>query len=203
MKKRLITLLLVLFSISSYAQNYLFEDGESGAHIFGQIGSFQGTTVLGIAPGYTWNGRTSFSVTAGRERNDDWDITVFDLKPYLSHMILKQNEDDMPISFALGAAYQYSFSPDDKDTKVHTYAFDGSIYHRLYLSENVSIIPSGMVGWGKTFVKETGYDSESSSAVTYGVQASALFRNFHITPNVQFSRGNTIFNVLIGAIFPL
>jgi len=49
---------LTQFNLSS--QNYLFDSESSGFHIAGLMGASNGSTILGIRPGYTFNVKLIF-----------------------------------------------------------------------------------------------------------------------------------------------
>lgn len=77
MKKLLFTTLLCIAAIYVSAQNFLFEDGKSGPHIGGQIGFGKGSTILGLSPGFTWDGKVTLSLTGGHERNNEFLLLGF------------------------------------------------------------------------------------------------------------------------------
>lgn len=202
MKRSILTVLLFLLTFSVFGQNFLFESGQSGAHIGGQIGFGNGSTILGLSPGYTWDGKLTLSLTGGHERNNDYDLTSNSIKPSLSYMVVKQNKEGIPVSVSLGASYQYNFFPDIKNLKTHSIGLDVGLFHRLYVNDQVSVIPGALLGWGQTAAKYSGFDAEKASGVMGALQASLLVNKFHITPSVQFSKEVTVFNLLLGFIFP-
>ncbi|MDQ6482571.1 hypothetical protein [Dyadobacter sp. LHD-138] len=202
MKISILTAFLALITFCSFGQNFLLERGQSGAHIGGQLGFGKGSTILGISPGFTWDGKLTLSLTGGHERNNDYGITSNSIKPSLSYMVVKQDNEGIPLSVSLGASYQFNFFPDDKDLKAHTLGLDVGLFHRLYLNDQISIIPGALVGWAQTTAKYTGYEDEKVSGVIGAFQTSLLVNQFHITPSVQFSKNATVFNLLIGYIFP-
>ena len=64
MKTTFILLLLVVTG-EPLSQNYLYEKGASGFHIAGQLGASSGSTLLGIRPGYTFNGKFTLGLVLG------------------------------------------------------------------------------------------------------------------------------------------
>ena len=139
----------------------------------------------------------------GYETVDDLDISSTAIAPSVNYMVLKQGEDDMPISVNINAIYQYNtFS--DLDVTSNTVGFGLGIFHRLEASDNVSIIPGANIGWSKTTFNESGFlDSPSNSNVGFTIHGSALFNEkFYITPILSFSDGNSSFGLRFGAIFP-
>ena len=117
MKNKLI-LLSLLISSSLFGQNYLFENNSSGFHIAGQISSYDGSTLLGVSPGYTSKGKLTFGITIGFEENDNLDGSSTGIKPYVSYLVIKQGSE-MPVSVGLNASYQYNtFSEYDIKSKL-------------------------------------------------------------------------------------
>lgn len=195
--KSLLTIALVLFSISLFSQNILFDQGQSGFHASAQFTSHDGSTLFGLAPGYTSNGKLTFGILIGTESNDDINSTV--VKPFLSYLLVKQGENDMPISVSADIGYQYNtFS--DLDLTAGTVGINAGIYHRIEASDIVAIIPGGTVGWSRTTFNLNN-NTTSDSGITYGLQASVLINQFYFTPYLTFSSGDSIFSLLLGYIF--
>lgn len=195
--KTLFTSALTILTISLYSQNILFDQGQSGFHASAQFTSHEGSTLFGVAPGYTSNGKLTFGITIGTESNDDLNSTV--IKPFLSYLLVKQGENDMPISVSGDAGYQYNtFS--DLDLTAGTIGLDVGIHHRIEASEIVSIVPGGTVGWARTTYK-LGNSTTSESGIIYGIQASVLINQFYFAPYLVFSTGDSIFSLVLGYVF--
>jgi len=211
MKSTLLTLVLLSISLYASAQNYLFEKGYSGFHIAGQWARVDGSGILGITLGNTWDGRLTLSVDGGRERAKRFDIssysvkdiTSYSVKPSVNYMVLKQSQGGMPLSLGLGASYQYNWFKNIDNLTVGTVAFDLGLFRRIYMEKKAALIPGAYIGWGES---KTSYrpdpDPFKNSAVFGALQTSILLNKFHITPAVHFTKEITSFHLQVGLIFP-
>lgn len=200
--KHFFTLLLLIGIITGInAQNIFFKEAESGFHVGGQFQSSNGTTLLGIIPGYTSNGKLTFGLGIGFEDFNGLLGSSTAVFPFISYLALKQ-DDSNPVSVAINGQYQYNtFS--DLDLTANTISLGAGIYHQIAAGNNFDLIPGGGVGWGRLTLKDTTFGgSESSSGITYRLSLSGKFNKFYVTPNLLFSDGNSQFVLQLGIIFP-
>ena len=199
MKNNLILLILFLSS-SLLSQNILFENNSSGFHLAGQISSNNGSTLIGISPGFTSNGKLTIGVTLGLEENDNLEGSSTAIKPYLSYLVMKQGNDN-PISVALNASFQHNTFSEYDDLSANTVGLGAGLFHQIKAGKNFDIIPGAGVGWGRRTVKIF-ESSESDSAISYGLNVTAKIKKFYVTPSLTFSEGNSHFDLIFGIIFP-
>ncbi len=200
MKILIISLFLFVFSIEIYSQNIFFKENESGFHVAGQFSSSDGSTLLGIIPGYTSNGKLTIGLALGFEENSSADISSTAIRPFISYLALKQGNSN-PVSVALNAGYQYNTFSDFDGLTASTILLGAGIFHQINAGNNFDLIPGGSVGWGRTTVKFQG-STEGESAINYGLSLSGKFNKFYVTPSLTFSDGNSNFDLLLGIIFP-
>lgn len=202
MKKRIFTGIIAffIFAFSLQAQNIFFNKDERGFGVAGQVSSSDGSTLLGLSPNYTLNGKLTFGLTLGFEENSSEDISSTAIRPYMSYLVLKQDNSN-PISIAMNAAYQYNTFSDFDGLTANTILLGLGIFHKINAGNNFDLIPGGSVGWGRTSVKFQGL-SEDESAISYGLSLSGKFNKFYVTPSLTFSQGNSRFDLLLGIIFP-
>ena len=199
--KKLFVGVFMLTTFSLYSQNYMFDQNSSGFSLSGQLASLEDGTLIGIIPAYTIDGKLSFGLGIGYESNDYIGGST-SLKPNISYLVLKQDEDNNPVSVNLGGAYQYNTFSNYDGLTVGTIGFGVSIYHDIKATDAVLIIPGAAVAWNKSTIHENGFDNVSFTGVTYGLSATVKFNKFYITPILSFSKGNSAFSLGFGLLFP-
>lgn len=200
MSKYLIIFFL-FFSFSLQSQNYLFEQGQSGFGIGGQLTSFEGSTLIGFLPSYTINGKLNLGLTIGFE-DGDGDLNSTAIRPNASFLILKQGEDNNPVSVGLNSALQYNtFSNIDDFTSI-TYGLGATIHHEIKAHETIKVIPGFALGWNRINFYFDGDKLDDDSAIVYGILGTVAFNQFYVEPSLFFSEGNSQFSFLLGYIFP-
>lgn len=102
MKTIFIIVFLGLTQFNLISQNYLFEPNSSGFHLAGLLGSSRGSTILGIRPGYTFNGNLTLGLVVGSENISDLDLNSAAIRPYIDFLAIKQGENNIPVSFEFG-----------------------------------------------------------------------------------------------------
>lgn len=199
-KFKIVFFVLFVFINKLTSQNYLFNENESGFHVFGQFTSNEGSSLIGISPGYTFNGKLTMGLTLGFEEDNESDFSSNAIRPYIDYLVLKQDNNN-PVSINLYGAYQHNNFPDFKDLKVNTVNLGLGIFHQLNLGTNFDLIPAGGVGWARSTANLWGA-SESESGINYGLSLTGKINKFYVTPGLSFSNGDTIFNLVLGVIFP-
>ena len=199
MKNNLI-LFILLISSSLFSQNILFEENSSGFGIGGQLSSYNGSTLLGIIPGYTSKGKLYLGLGIGFEDSNFYGTST-GIKPQISYLVLKQDGSENPVSVAISGSYQYNTYSDFDGLTAHIIGIGAGLFHQIKAGKNFDIIPGASVGWGRTTVKQSGL-SDSESAIAYGLNATAKIKNFYVSPSLTFSKGNSHFDLIFGLIFP-
>lgn len=119
--KSLFVLLLLVVTVELFSQNYLYKKGSSGFHIAGLLGASSGSTLLALRPGYTFNGIVTLGLVFGSEQLSDVDINSTAIRPYLDFMVLKQGDNDAPVSVNRGNIYQYNSFPKLTGLSISTF----------------------------------------------------------------------------------
>lgn len=199
MKTTIILLFIAFVQSSTFSQNYLYETGTSGFHISGQIGTSKSSTLLGISPGYTMNGKLTFGLTIGAENFSELDLNSTAIRPYLDLIPLKQGENNSPISLNLGVHYQYNSFPKISGLSVSTFGFSANLLHTIESGNSTLIVPSIGVGWDRSTLNLLGITS-SENTIGVGLSTAAKINNFYVEPMVSFRKGGTQFGVSIGVV---
>lgn len=201
MKNFLLVPLFMVLSHFMYSQNYLFDAGQSGFHLGGQITSFDGGSVFGITPGYTSNGKLTTTLGIGFTDYDSFGSGT-SLRPGISYLVMKQDNGSNPVSIGLNASYQYDTYSDLEGFNTGILSLGGFLAYEIAASEKVNIIPLGGVSWNRLTVSYDGVDSDSATQVGYGLGAAIQFNKFYIQPVLDFADGDSQFSLLFGMIFP-
>lgn len=200
MKPLFILLLIVFTGDYILSQNYLFDKGSSGFHIAGQLGASSGSTLLGIRPGYTFNGIVTLGLVLGSEHLSDVDLNSTAIRPYLDFMVLKQGENDAPVSVNLGTHYQHNSFPKLTGLSLSTFGISVNLLHSIEAGNSTLIVPSIGVAWDRSTLNLLGIKA-SENSIGVGLSMAAKFNNLYIEPGVSFRKGGTQFGVSIGVVF--
>lgn len=201
MKTTIILLFIAFVQSSTFSQNYLYETGTSGFHISGQLGASKSSTLLGISPGYSMNGKLTFGLTIGSENFSELDLNSTAIRPYLDLIPLKQGENNSPLSLNLGVHYQFNSFPKLPDLNVHSLGFTINLLHEFEMSKYNKIIPSLGLSWDRTTLNLLGI-KESTNTIGLGVSTTAKLNNFYLQPLVSIYKGGTSYNLSLGFTIP-
>jgi len=202
MLKHVLLFLCLIVSSSIYGQNYLFEEDQSGFSISGLLSSSNGSTLTGIFPGYTLNGKLSFELGIGYESDNRSNLSSTSIRPGISYLVMKQDEYNNPVSVGLFGVYQYNTFSDLDGVTTNGIQLGGAIYHEIYTSDEVSVIPEAIVGWTKQTASIQGIDFVSTTGVYYGLAGTVKFKNVYLRPSLFFSDGSSRFALSFGFLFP-
>tara|TARA_Y100000385_G_C12945427_1_gene573087 strand:- start:136 stop:756 length:621 start_codon:yes stop_codon:yes gene_type:complete len=205
MKKLLsIVFVSVAFMTISNAQNFLFDEGQSGFHVGGQVVSYDGGGLIGIIPGYTSNGIMTISFGLSLEDNNDGFGSSTGIGPSISYLAVKQ-DDKNPVSVGISSGFQYNTFSDANGLSATFIRLGGFVTHKIAASETINIIPIAGIGWVRAQLNFEGSDVEfiAEEDIGYSIGCVAQFNNkFYITPTLSFSDGNSQFQLLFGMTFP-
>ena len=200
MKTTFILLLLVVTG-EPLSQNYLYEKGASGFHIAGQLGASSGSTLLGIRLGYTFNGIVTLGMVLGSEHLSEIDINSSAIRPYIDYLVLKQGENDVPVSLNMGGHYQYNSFPKISGLSLSTFGFSVNLLHTFEAGKTTIFVPSIGVAWDRSTLYLLGIRA-CENTFGIGLSTAAKFNNFYLEPLISFYKGSTQFNLSVGIIIP-
>ena len=121
------------------------------------------------------------------------------LRPNISFLILKQNNEELPISFDLNLGYQYNYV-SQIIFNVRSVQLGGGVYHEISPLENVKIIPAVLFE-GNKITSGPNAQFQQSIAFSYGAQTSIVWNKYYITPKVLVTDGVTTIGVKLGMLF--
>lgn len=197
--KNILILILVFIGKILLCQNYLYESDHSGFHIAGQLGSSSGSTLLGIRPGYTYNGKTTLGLVIGAEHLSDVGLNTTAIRPYIDYLVLKENDNDAPVSLNLGAHYQYNSFPKQSGLSLSTIGFSINLLKNIEAG-NTLLLPSIGVGWDHSTLNLFGITA-SDNTIGLGISMAAKFNQVYIEPLVSIKRGGAQFGLSVGLVF--
>jgi len=206
MDKLILLPLLSLFVFSNLnAQNYIFEEGQSG---FSLSGFYSTATVnkrtnstYGFTPMYTINGRYTFGLSIYKNSSEDESGTAF--TPTISYVFLKIASDSGTLN--IGVFGSYSFESYDAG-KINTSGIGPSLNYQFKLNEGVKLSIGGRYLFGN--IKVTPKNSDVSASIdqnAYGFSANLLLNKFYFEPSIAMAdrEGNNhiAYGVTLGYIF--
>jgi len=198
--KTTIILLFIVFTGELISQNYLYDKESSGFHIAGQLGASSGITLVGIRPGYTFGGIVTLGMVLGSEHISNVDINSTAIRPYIDYLVLKQGENDVPVSLKMGGHYQYNSFPKISGLSLSTFGFSVNLLHTFEAGKTTIFVPSIGVAWDRSTLNLLGITA-SENSIGVGLSTGAKFNNLYIEPIVSFRKGGTQFGVSIGVVF--
>ena len=206
--------------LSGYSQGEFLDKGTNGFGVNVFYSSNDGINGYGTGIGFSISGivdlQFGIASTSFPEEVFGNDFMGFGLSPAIIIHALKQNEE-IPISlkaiFSYGS-YNYSgeiLSNLGLTMKGSWFSTGLGIYHRLIVGSKTSIIPSIDLYYTtiKTITEDSNGDSveEKDDFVEVQLYLPIAFdlpkeQVLHLTPQIAFSNGQTIYGVAIGFVLP-
>lgn len=202
-----------LFSTLIYGQGAYLDRGQSGFGIGAGFSTNEDVTGIGGSVGYSVSGIFDFGISVDRFSFDQKlfgeDLSATVISPSVTFYALKQNED-LPISFAIGAGYDWQTYANDvlDDNNVDMtggfFSVGGSLFGYFQASNSFRIQPS--VGFsyvtGELKVEDNNgnEETEKDDTTVFGLGLGLAFNTspsnvFVISPRVSISEGTTSFGV--------
>ncbi|HMR89893.1 MAG TPA: hypothetical protein PKD51_17145 [Saprospiraceae bacterium] len=197
MKSTFFTLFLLLTAIFSYSQNYLFNENQSGLNFTGRLSSFDNIDVFGFNAGFTINSRLTLGVDLELRHSEIYD-NKRSFSPYLNCLLVRQNNQNRPITINLHSYYK-NLKNTDYDASKNSFGLGLGFYRSYNLKSNIVIIPGGTLEWSSGSLDLYG-DEYAESNIVYGLNISGKFNNFYLTPGVLFTNGKQIFEIDFGIL---
>lgn len=203
MKKKWLFLCFVMLSLTQvYTQGYYYELGQNGFTMGGSISSNNGSTLFGVIPSYTFNGKLSMGLGLGISDSNDFGSSSTFVGPFINYLVVKQGEKDIPLNVGLGGGFQHSTYKDIDDLTANSINVHCDISHVVETSHNLKIIP--FVGF--TYVRSTvnidDFENISGSALSFSVGGDLVIDKFYIAPAIGFLDGESYFVLSFGMNFP-
>lgn len=180
-------------------QNYLMDDATSSFHAGVQISYNSFENYYALLPGYTFNGRLTLGFDIGKTQDvvNKLNSTVF--RPSISYLLLKQNNENQPISVDLNVGYQYNYV-SQIIFNTRSFQFGAGVYHEINPLENVKVIPAILFEGNKpTFGPNPQF--LQTVALSFGAQTTITWNNYYLTPKYLLNDGISTITVKIGMVF--
>jgi hypothetical protein len=200
--KQIVFLFFLALGLQLHGQAILFDQNKSGFALGGSLSSNQGNTVFLATPSYVSNGKLELGFSFGSSRNEDSDLNATLVGPNIGYLVMKQGENNNPVSIGLKASYGYFDYTAFEDLSASALSLGGNLQHEIVTGDGVSIIPGGAISWNRTSVNVTGFGSVTDSNVDFTAFGTVKIKKFYFEPQVIFSSGSTLFNFAFGFIFP-
>lgn len=205
MKKIFIPLVFLTLLSHLNAQNYIFEEGQSGFSLAGLYATTESdgasNSTYGIHPMYTLNGKLTFGLSVSFNKIGDSSGTA--VTPNLSYVFLKKTSDAGILNVGLSGAYSFQ-SYDEFNGKVSTIGPILSYQFNLGDSAKLSLLGGYFFGDYSVKQKNSNY-SVSTNQNSYGFSANLLLNKFYIEPSISFakrdSKSATAYGFSLGYVF--
>ena len=191
----IIVLILVLICVPLSAQNYLFQDDQSGFHLkcaySDMIVAYE---EYNTEVGYTINGRLTLGLNYSQ-----MDVASLHRIHFagagIDYLIIKQKE--FPLSISLGTSYKYSkniYNSDDWNfdettldtTIIHEVNLKMGIYRKFDINTKFSIIPSLSLTGVKRYFKSSAIITPNTPLGILSLQTDLVFRSLDVFGGVDF-----------------
>jgi len=183
-----------------FSQSILRDIDESGFALSGLFINFEDGTLLGINGEYTIGGKTDLGFLIGFENSNSSDLSSTRFNPSISHLIIKQGVNDMPVSVRLNGSYSI-ITFNRNGVSANAYSFGSTIYKGFELANKISIHPGFKLSYSSSTLKVSGFFDDTRTGVSYGLSAPTKIDNFFINPILSFFRGDSQFAIQIGYMF--
>ena len=220
MKKILLSFILCVgVVISAQGQSSILEKGQNG---FGTSAGFSTNDDLSGftgAFGYSFSGVFDLGISIGRFGFDEQlfgeDLNVTTISPYVSYVIVKQDEQ-IPLSFSISGSYDrliYSnkvLSDFDIVMTGNFYSIGASLYNMINVSDGMRIQPAiGLTYITGEFKIEDDSDSytEEDNSTVFSISLSLIFKSsptntFVVSPSLGIGDNVTTFGLSLSFVFP-
>ncbi|GAA5225251.1 hypothetical protein GCM10025777_58820 [Membranihabitans marinus] len=185
-----------------YSQGYFYDLGQNGFTMGANISSNNGTTLFGVEPSYTLNGKLSMGLGLGISDSNDFGSSSTFVGPFINYLVVKQGEKDIPLNVGLGGSFLHSTYKDIDDLTVNIISVHCDISHVVETSYNLKIIPIVGFTWVRSTVNIDDFANISGSALGFSVGGALVIDKFYIAPAIGFSDGESSFVLNFGMNFP-
>lgn len=195
------TLLLLVITSQSFAQNYTMERENSGFHGSVQLRSGNFENSLAIQPGYTWNGVFTAGIDFGKGTDKIRKLSLNIVRPNLNFLIIKQNDEGIPVSINLEAAYQYNILPATSFNS-RSVQFGSTLYHEISIQDeslDVKLIPQAGLLAVNT-LSRNGIQTESGVEIVYNAGITVLWESVYFEPKFFVNDGNISYSLKVGYV---
>ena len=117
MRKYILLSTLFCVSLSSYAQNYISDLNQSGFALDALVEFPEDSTVYGISPYYTWDGKLTAGLGLFEDSPKDFDETATSFIPYVSYLFVKKELSNNILNIGVNSSYQFTHYSQDSDLK--------------------------------------------------------------------------------------
>ncbi len=180
------------------SQNYLMSSDQTGFHGSALLSTGTFEDALALSPGYTIDGRLTAGVDFGKAKDkiNKLNSTVF--RTHVSYLILKQNEENMPVSINLKAGYLINILPATAFNS-SSWQLSSELYHEFAVQNDVKVIPhAGLLG--NKPISINGTSNEEDISITTNAGLTVLWQNIYFDTGFLIGNGNRAFSLLVGYI---
>jgi hypothetical protein len=211
----------VLISVPvATGQSLYLTPGENAISLSTFFSTNQRMSGLHGVSSFSINGLIDLGIGVGHssisEKVLDYDVSAYNIQPYLLFCVYKSNGEDFPVSLALGLShdhYDYLNPVLDVQKPIsfvgNFYSFDVLGYGNVYLSETSYLQPMVSFGYlngnsemvnkvGKVFSTQY-YSTVIGTAVDFVLHPGDDFL-YHIRPSMTFSRETPTFALTAGIV---
>lgn len=204
MKKFTLLSLLFCISLFSFAQNYIYDLNQTGFAIGATIAFPEDSTIYGIIPSYTWDGKLTAGLALSQEFAKDFDETASSFAQYISYLFLKKELSNNILNIGANSSYQFTNYSEDSDLKSSVFNLGLGASMKFNHEADFNFTLGTHVSWGSLNLKYNEFD-ESENLTQYGFYGNLLFKKFYVQPAVSFvdilDETNSSFSISIGYIF--
>lgn len=184
MKTILITFALLISSLSSFGQAYLYEKEKFGFNLSGLYTYNQESSILLFSPGVSLFSRVDLSLAWGKERNKNNDFSGQVMLFNSSVLVFKETPQKIPLSFNLG--YQFQKNHFNNKTTLESNLLFAQLIKQFFRSEDFNYYAglSHAYGSSKTF---PGNKKEKMSVLNAFLTIHTKQSYVYLQPNYQYN----------------
>ena len=196
--KIILSIILLVFSIQLFSQNYLIPEDTSTFHGAVQLSTSNFENIIALLPGYTVKGRLTFGVDLGKGKDKLNRLNSTIIRPNINYLFVKQEEGQSPASVNIEAGYQYNIL-QATSFDARAVQFGGTIYHELGLGQEFKLIPHVGILANRTTIKNNSVQQESATII-YTIGITMQWTHVYFQPKFIKNDGLTALSLNVGYI---
>ena len=204
MRKFILLTTLFCVSFSSYAQNYIYDLNQSGFALDASVALPEDSTVYGITPSFTWDGKLTAGVGLFEDSAKDFDESATSFIPYINYLFVKKELSNNILNIGVNSSYQFTNYSQDSDLKSSVFNIGLGASMKFNHEADFNFTLGSQVSWGRLNLTYNDFD-ESENLTQYGFYGNFLFEKFYVQPAISFVKildeTNSSFSISVGYIF--
>ena len=191
-------------TISLFAQNYIYDQNQTGFTLEAIAAFPDDSNAYGINPSYTWNGRLTAGLAYAKQLFDNVDTQATSFTPNISYLFLKKTVGEHLLNIGVNSSYTTTNFSNSSDLKSNLFDIGLGASMKFNLSDSFDFTIGTNVSWGSVTFKINS-EKESENLTQFTIYKNYLFNKFFVEPQISIvniqDESDSAFGISIGYIF--